>query len=150
MAFNGKYQIIRIINSESSYGTLYEVEEISGKKNHFALKYMKKKYSSQYEKEIEIMKKIKCKYIVEYKDDFYDKTNDGYCIVMELCDGDLKKILDEIKPKGLPLNMIKKIFVQLNEALKLIIEKGYYHRDLKPDNILIKYTDKNKINFVIF
>ena len=45
--------------------------------------------------------------------------------------------------------MINKIFVQLNEALKIIIEKGYYHRDLKPENILIKYTDKNKINFDI-
>ena len=32
MAFNGKYQMIRILNSEGSYGTLYEVEEISGKK----------------------------------------------------------------------------------------------------------------------
>ena len=139
MAFNGKYQFIGIINSESSYGTLYEVEEISGKKNHFALKYMKKKFLSEYKKEIEIMKNIKSKYIVAYKDNFYDKTNDGYCIVMELCDGDLRKILDENKPKGLPLNMLNKIFIQLNEALKIIIENGYSHRDLKPDNILIKY-----------
>ena len=90
---------------------------------------MKKKFASEYEKEIEVMKNIKSKYIVEYKDDFYDKTNDGYYIVMELCDGDLRKILDENKPKGLPLNMINKIFIQLNEALKTIIENGYSHRD---------------------
>ena len=149
MTFNGKYQIIRVLNSEGSYGTLFEVEEQSNEKNHYALKLMKKKYFSEYEKEKEVMTNIKSKYIIEYKDDFYDKTNEGYCIVMELCDGDLRKILDENKPKGLPLNMINKIFIQLNEALKTIIENGYSHRDLKPENILIKYTDKNKINFDI-
>ena len=113
MAFNGKYQIIRVVNNEGSYGTLFEVEEKSNGKKHFALKLMRKEFLSEYKKEIEVMKNIKSKYIVEYKDDFYDKTNDGYCIVMELCDGDLRKILDENKPKGLPLNMINKIFIQL-------------------------------------
>ena len=93
MLFNGKYQIIKILNSEGAYGTLYEVEENSETKGHFALKFMKKKYAAEYEKEIEINKNLKGKYIIEYKDNFYDKTNDGYCIVMELCDGDLRKIL---------------------------------------------------------
>ena len=45
--------------------------------------------------------------------------------------------------------MIKKVFIQLNEALKILIEDGFIHRDLKPENILIKYTDNNKINFDI-
>jgi serine/threonine protein kinase len=68
---------------------------------------------------------------------------------MELCDCNLKDILDKYKPNGLPINIIKKIFTQLNEALKIMVEKNYYHRDLKPENILIKYTDKNKTNFDI-
>jgi hypothetical protein len=29
-------------------------------------------------------KKIKSKYIIELKDSFYDKKNEGFCIVMEL------------------------------------------------------------------
>ena len=45
--------------------------------------------------------------------------------------------------------MIKKIFYQLNDALKAMIDIDYTHRDLKPENILIKYTDNNKINFDI-
>ena len=36
------------------------------------------------------MKNIKSKYIIELKDNFYDEKNNGYCIVMELCDGDLR------------------------------------------------------------
>ena len=45
---------------------------------------------------------------------------------MELCDGDLKQMLKKYKPKGLPLNIINKIFIQLNEALKVIIDNGYH------------------------
>ena len=36
MEFNGKYQSIRVLNNEGSYGTLFEVEEKSEEKNHFA------------------------------------------------------------------------------------------------------------------
>ena len=68
---------------------------------------------------------------------------------MKLCDRDLKDILNENKLKGLPLNLIKKIFIQLNEALKTIREKRINNKDLKPENILIKYSDNNKTNFDI-
>ena len=35
-------------------------------------------------KKIEIMKNVKNKYIIKLKDNFYDKLNEGYCIVMEI------------------------------------------------------------------
>ena len=95
------------------------------------------------------MKNLKSEYIIKLKENFYDKKNEGYCIVMELCDGDLRQILKKYKPKGLPLNIINKIFYQLNDALKAMINIGYIHRDLKPENILIKYTDNDKNNFNI-
>ena len=94
------------------------------------------------------MKAIKNKYIIELKD-YFIVDNNGYCIVMELCDCSLRDILNKYKPNGLPINIIKKIFIQLNEALKVMINNYYYHRDLKPENILIKYTDKNNTNFDI-
>ena len=58
-------------------------------------------------------------------------------------------ILDKNKPNVLPINIIKKILTELNEFLKIMRKNNYYHRDLKPDNILIKFTDKNKTNFDI-
>ena len=88
-------------------------------------------------KVIDILKNIKNKYIIEMKDYFYDKKNKGYCIVMDLCDGNLKEILKKYK-KGLRLNIAKKIFIQLNEALKTMINKGIIHRDLKKENIFNK------------
>ena len=148
----GKYELFKVLNKGGGCGTIFEVKENSNKnEQHYALKLINNNLSSFYQKEIEVMKNknIKSKYIIELKDNFYDQTNEGYCIVMELCDGDLREILKKYKPKGLPLNIINKIFIQLNEALKVMIKNEYTHRDLKPSNILIKYTDKNKINFDI-
>ena len=148
MNFNDKYIQFKIINY-GMFGMLFNVTEKNNDKNHYALKMMKKEFYEEYKKEIEVMKNIKNKYVIELKDNFYDEKNEGYCIVMELCDGDLRMILNKYKPKGLPLNMINKIFVQLNDALKAMIDINYTHRDLKPENILIKYVDKDKNNFDI-
>ena len=146
--FYDKYQMINILNC-GAFGTIFKVKEKLNNNNYYALKLMNKKFKSEYEKEIEVMKSIKSDYVIELKDNFYDETNEGYCIVMDLCEEDLRHILDTNKPKGLPLNMIKKIFIQLNDVLKTLINKGYIHRDLKPENILIKYSDNNKNNFDI-
>ena len=152
MIFGDKYQYVKIL-SYGVWGVIYEVKEKLNEQNHYALKFMKNELLSQYEKEVEIRNVIKSKYILQLKDYFNDKINGGYCIVLELADGDLKDILNKYKPKGLPLDMIKKIFFQLNDALyamnNINNDKKYIHRDLKPENILIKYTDKNKNNFDI-
>ena len=153
MKFNNKYEKIKPIG-RGSFGNIYKVLD-NETNNFYALKLITivnnddlKKFEIEYEKEIEIMKNIKNKYIIGLKDNFYE-INEGYCIVMELCDGNLRDILKKYKPKGLPLNIINKIFIQLNEALKTMIYKGCIHRDLKPENILIKYIDNEQNNFDI-
>ena len=154
ITFNNKYKSKDIIG-KGGFGIIYKVLEIETKK-FYALKLItivenneRYKFKKEYEKEIEVMKTMKNKYIIELKDYFLDEKNKGYCIVMELCDGDLRQILNKYKPNGLPINIINKIFIQLNEALNIMRNNKYYHRDLKPENILIKYTDKNKTNFDI-
>ena len=89
------------------------------------------------------MKNIKNKYIIDLIDNYYDEKNKGYYIIMELCDDDLRKILNKYIPNGLSINIIIKIFYQLNEAFNALREKNYIHRDLKPENILIKYINFN-------
>ena len=154
MLFNNKYQEKEIIG-KGGFGIVYKVfyDELH---IYYALKFIQntknnesKNLQNEYGKKIETFKNISNKNIVQIKDNFYDELNKGYCIVMELCDGDLKDILNKYKPKGLPLNLIKKIFIQLNEALKIMKSKGCNNKDLKPENILIKYTDNNKTNFDI-
>ena len=153
MIFNNKYEKIKLIGR-----SCFEIYKVLDKEtnNFYALKLItfvkddeKEKFKKEYEKEIVVMKNIKNKYIIELKDYFYDEQNEGYCIVMELCDCSLRDILEKYKPNGLPLKIIKKIFIQLNEALKTMIHKGFIHRDLKPENILIKYIENNENNFDI-
>ena len=154
ITFNNKYKSVKLIG-KGEFGIIYKVLEI-GTNNFYALKFINfinineiKIFEENYKNEIEIVKNIKNKYIIELKDYFIDKIHQSYCIVMELCDCDLRDILDKYKPNGLPINIIEKIFIQLNEALKIMQKKKYYHKNLKPENILIKYTDKNKTNFDI-
>ena len=151
ITFNNKYKSKEIIG-KGGFGNVFKVSEI-GKNNLYALKFIRKKDvdDEKYQNEIEIMKvlnKKNNKYIIRLIENF-EIENQAHCIVMELCDGSLKDILKKYKPNGLPLDIIKKIFKQLNEALKTMIDEGYTHRDLKPDNILIKYTDTNKNDFDI-
>ena len=147
-------QEVRI--GQGGFGTIFKVLEI--KTNEFyALKFItiakkdKEKIKEEFDRELNVMKimnKMKNKFIIELKDNFFDENNNGYCIVMELCDGNLNDILNKNK-SGLLLNIIKKIFIQLNEVLKTMTNKEIIHRDLKPENILIKYSDTTKDNFDI-
>lgn len=76
---------------------------------------MKKK--KDYEKEIEIMKNIKNKYIIELKDYFCDEANEGYCIVMELCDGNLRQIL-KISSKWITIKYDYQNFYSIKRSFK--------------------------------
>ena len=85
---------------------------------------------------------------VKYYEIFYYK--DKLVIVMELCDSTLKKILDERK-EGFTSEQIFNIMSQLNNTFKIMYKNKIIHRDIKLDNILIKYKDNNdsNINFIV-
>jgi len=155
MIFKERYKLVERIG-KGGFAEVFKVsDQIEGK--FYALKGYTKNDKDENinniiencKKEIEIMEKIKSKYVVKLKENFYDEIYQGYCIVMELCDDDLKNLLKKYKSKGLPLKLINKIFLQLNDVLKEMYEKNIVHRDLKPANILINYIDKDKLNFDI-
>ncbi|CAJ0854885.1 13415_t:CDS:2 [Entrophospora sp. SA101] len=66
------------------------------------------------------------------------ETHDSVNMIMEFCqDGDLFSMITE---KGGYINndrLIKKVFVQILDAVKFSHLHGIYHRDLKPENILV-------------
>ena len=76
---------------------------------------------------------------------FYEcfNTNEDFAIVMELCDDNLTNLLTKRKQ---PYNIeeIKGILIQLNNSFKIMAENKLVHRDLKLQNILVKYEDKGK------
>ena len=76
----------------------------------------------------------------------YDTENE-FVIVMELCDNDLKKILRE--KKSFNKDEIKEILQQLNNTFKIMINNKIIHRDLKLENILVKYINEKKNRFIV-
>jgi len=135
-------EINRDLIGNGKYGEVYKV----------ALKKIRKtNYSNESEfiNEINILKKLNGEYSVEYFG--YFETKNEYNIIMELCDGNLRDVLNKYKKlnKGLPPNLIKKILKQLNIVLKRMNESNITHRDIKPENILIKYIDEKKEDFNI-
>ena len=76
---------------------------------------------------------------------FVDDNND-HIIVLEFCDSDLEKLLNE---KGkFSSSEILSIMEGLNKPFKYMHNNNLIHRDIKPQNIMIKYVDSSKIKFI--
>ena len=68
----------------------------------------------------------------------YFITKNEFCIVMELCDTDLKKLSIEKSKTFKPME-IYDILTQLNNTFKIMAKYNLIHRDIKLENILVKY-----------
>jgi dual specificity tyrosine-phosphorylation-regulated kinase 2/3/4 len=73
-----------------------------------------------------------------------------FCIVYELLSNDLFDFLKKNNFVGLSSSLIKRIAIQLIISLKHIHSTGYIHCDLKPENIIFKYSNKSSIKIIDF
>ena len=104
-----------------------------------AMKYLKN--------EIIILQHLKHPNIVKYED--VKKTKKHFYIVMEYCNGgELSKALEKYQEKyGKPFSqeIVQHLMRQIISAFKYIHGQKIIHRDIKLDNILIKFdTEKDK------
>ena len=95
----------------------------------------------KFNKEIQNMQKCSCENSVKIYD-YYD-TEKEFIIIMELCDETLFHALART-PNGFSAKQIKSILLQLNNAFKKMNYYNITHRDIKSNNILIKYMNKEK------
>uniref|UniRef100_A0A2C9L5F9 Protein kinase domain-containing protein n=1 Tax=Biomphalaria glabrata TaxID=6526 RepID=A0A2C9L5F9_BIOGL len=96
--------------------------------------------------EINILKKLRHKNIVQYFGHFQDEFN--YFIFMELLNaGPLSHYIDDNreKPKGLKHSLVVKFTRQILNGLKCIHEERIIHRDIKAENILVTNMENIKI-----
>ena len=77
----------------------------------------------------------------------YD-NKDEKIIILEKCDEDLEKYMKN-RSKSLNVEEIRKLLDGLNIVFKEMYKRNIIHRDLKLKNLLVKYKDNNKQNFLV-
>ena len=162
---NYDYEIIEPI-SETQFTSIYKakllntntfvaVKKIFKDKIKKEMKYQRRKLISEenfiseiqkFNKEIKNMEICQCENSVKIYD-FFDKEKE-FEIIMELCDKNLFDILLERK-RGFNAEEIKNILLQLNNAFRLMKENKIIHRDIKTNNILVKYLNEEKTNYKV-
>ena len=129
---------------EGAYSTVYKVRRlIDG--NIYALKKVKLINLSEKEREnalneIRLLASIKSKFVISYKEAFFDEKDNTLGMVMEYADGgDLyQKIVEFRKAQRLfEESDIWRIFIQLVKGLKALHELNILHRDLKSANVFL-------------
>ena len=96
--------------------------------------------------EIENMQKCQCENSVKIYD-YYD-TEKEFIIIMELCDETLFHVLcRKEQERGFKSEEIKYVLLQLNKVFKKMNYYNISHRDIKLNNILVKYLNPNKTKY---
>ena len=102
------------------------------------------------ENEIDCLTKFKgTNNIVNMIEYYNDKKNKYYYIILEKMDGDLNSLLKTKYKNGMSSIMIRKIFSQINSALKIMLKNKKCHRNLQPNKFLFSYTYHKKTEFII-
>ena len=114
---------------KGTYGTVYKVT-----KNN--LEYADKEVSQLDLNEVNILCTFDHPNILKAIDFFKDPIENSSHIILDLAEGSLS---DEIeKSKNININTKNMWMYQILSAANFFHKRGYYHCDIKPDNILIK------------
>lgn len=139
-----RYRIIKQVG-DGTYGTVSQ--GVNKKTNDVvAIKKMKNKYYSWEEcvklREVQSLKKLSHKNIVKLKEVI--REDDILYFIFEFIDKNVYQLMKEAK-MGLKEEKIRKYIYQILMGLHHTHKNGYFHRDMKPENLLIGSKDIVKI-----
>ena len=129
---------------EGAYSTVFKVKRKIDNQI-YALKKVKLSNLKEKEKinslnEVRILASVKNKYVISYKEAFFDEKDGTLGIIMEFADnGDLyQKIIEHKQKKSFfEESDIWRIFIQLVKGLKSLHDLNILHRDLKSANVFL-------------
>ena len=140
-ALGKEYTALEILG-KGTYGTVYKVQN-KNTKIFYAIKKIKSDtinegIPSTALREISILKKMKHQNIVSVEGIAFSDKDIELCL--EYCKYDLRKLIQEKKNDNnfYTLNFIKNIMYQILKSVDYLHSHKILHRDIKPQNILIK------------
>jgi len=145
--------------SVGSYGDIYSAFSIKDKievclkrinLEKMRLNYKKNElnnYKKDLRREINITKLLSDnENSLKYLGSYNNKTEK--VLVLEKCDLNFYEFIKK-REKALSLEEIRNKFSKMNELFEKFQEKNIIHRDIKLENFLIKYTNKEKTDYVL-
>jgi serine/threonine-protein kinase len=133
-----QYQLVMCVASGSN-SQVWEVIEKSTSR-HLAMKLLKKDAPEfklnkvKMKKEANILKSLDCPLIVKFEK--FSSNRDHTYIVMEYFRASNLKL--QIKSETNKVHLrVRQLFEGVCSALSFVHQKGYVHRDIKPDNVLL-------------
>jgi protein kinase len=131
-----KYAIEKTLGT-GSFGDVYRACLRDDPHEHVAIKKIKQKYKSWKEclhlRELASLKVLRHANIVRLKEMILE--NEQLHFVFEFCDGNL---YEEMKKEPFSRERIQVSMRQILAGISYMHQQGYFHRDMKPENVLIK------------
>ncbi|XP_054263193.1 serine/threonine-protein kinase STK11 [Macrosteles quadrilineatus] len=97
-------------------------------------------------REIQLLRRLKHKNIIELVDVIYNNEKQKMYIVMEFCVGGLQDMLESTPLKKFPEWQAHGYFCQLINGLEYLHSQGIIHKDIKPSNLLLTLNNVLKIS----
>jgi serine/threonine protein kinase len=144
-----RYRVIRALG-EGGFGKTYEVRDRDGTRKVLkVLTYIEPKGVELFQKEANVLQRLKHPGLPKVEPDGYftfkpnDTTNSLHCLVMEKIEGqDLLKWLEIQNYQPITSEQAIDWLMQLTEILNLVHNQNYFHRDIKPQNIMSRPNGK--------
>ena len=133
---------------EGSYGIVY-LGTFRGKKaaiKRFKWIEYEPKIQLEFEKEVAMMAKFRCDYIIQFFGACFFVNN--ICMVTEFADyGNLDDLVNNYDINDIKMKMKLKYLIDAARGIQYLHINGILHRDIKPENVLIVTPDENtKVN----
>ncbi|KRX09970.1 Protein kinase-like domain [Pseudocohnilembus persalinus] len=147
---NKKFKFYDLIG-KGAYGEVYKVSNLQTRKI-FALKYCSCQENELYDnfkQELQFME-YSDENVIKYHEMYFSKDSFPnkykYYIVMDHCESDLQKKIDEQNQKKEPFSQQQaySYMFQIISGLHYLHEKNIAYRDLKPSNILLKKQNNDQ------
>ncbi len=144
-----RYRVLSVLG-QGGFGKTFEVRDRDGTRKVLkVLTYTEPKGVELFQKEANVLQRLKHPGLPKVEPDGYftfkpnDTTNSLHCLVMEKIEGkNLQQWLEHQNHQPIDSQLAIDWLTQLTEILNLVHNQNYFHRDIKPQNIMCRSNGK--------